>query len=66
MRTELKVLRARKGVTQQEVAKRTGVSVTTFNLIENGSRRGSHEFWVRLQREFNLSDGEVWKLQQKI
>jgi len=66
MRTELRVLRAKHNVTQQEVAKRTGVSVTTFNLIENGTRRGSHEFWVRLQREFNLNDGEVWRLQNNI
>lgn len=66
MRTELRVLRAKHNVTQQEVAKRTGVSITTYNLIENGIRRGSVEFWLRLQKEFKLEDGEVWKLQRNI
>lgn len=66
MRTELRVLRAKHNVTQQEVAKRTGVSITTYHLIENGVRRGSHDFWVKLQKEFKLEDGEVWKLQRNI
>lgn len=64
MRTELKVLRAKHNVTQKEMANRTGVSVATYSLIENGIRRGSHKFWLKLQNEFNLADGEVWKLQQ--
>lgn len=63
---KLKLWRMKQRITQQEVAKRTGVSLSTYNLIENGARRGSHEFWLRLQREFNLTDGDVWKFQQNL
>ena len=62
---KLKIWRMKQRVTQQEMAERTGVSLSTYNLIENGTRRGSHEFWLNLQREFYLDDGEVWRLQQK-
>lgn len=63
MRNELKVLRVRHGLKQQEVAEKLGVSVATYCLVENGKRRGSQEFWLGLQTLFNLEDGEVWKLQ---
>ena len=63
MRNELKVLRVRNGLTQQQMAEKTGVGITTYNLIEQGKRRGSQEFWLKLQKEFDLKDSEVWKLQ---
>lgn len=62
-RTELKVLRTREKLTQLEMAIKTGVSVSTYNLIEQGKRRGSHKFWLKLQQQFNLKDADVWKLQ---
>lgn len=64
MRTELKILRITHQLTQQQLADKVGVSVSTYNLIENGNRRGSQNFWVTLQQVFKLEDGEVWKLQQ--
>ena len=63
MRLELKVFRFKNNLTQQQVAEKTGVSVSTYNLIENGSRRGSQTFWLTLQKEFNLDDGYIWQLQ---
>lgn len=65
MRVELKVFRFKQKITQKEIAAKTGVSVATYNLIENGKRRGSQEFWLKLQSEFNLDGNEVWKLQTK-
>lgn len=65
-RTELKVLRVRNNLTQLQIAKKLGVSKSTYNLIENGNRRGSAEFWLRLQSEFNLKDSEVWQIQNRI
>ena len=62
-RIELKSLRVRNDLTQPQMAKKTGVSLSTYNLIEQGKRRGSQEFWLNLQKEFDLKDGEVWKLQ---
>ena len=63
MRHELKIFRVRNNLTQQEMAAKTGVSVSTYNLIENGNRRGSQVFWLTLQKEFNLDGGFVWLLQ---
>ena len=66
MRVELRVLRAKTNQTQQSIAARTGISVATYNLIENGKRRGSIKFWQMLQKEFGLTDAEIWKAQQNI
>ena len=63
MRHELKVFRVTQNLTQQQMAEKTGVSVSTYNLIENGARRGSQTFWLTLQKEFNLDGGKVWELQ---
>lgn len=63
MRNELKVLRVRNGLTQQQMAEKLSVSVSTYNLIEQGKRRGSQEFWLKLQQLFNLGGEEVWNLQ---
>ena len=59
----LKLLRVKHDLTQEEIAKKLYCSVTTYNLVENGKRRGTQEFWNALQQLFKLEDGEVWKLQ---
>ena len=59
-------LRIDHDLTQPQAAERLGVSTTTYNLIENGKRRGSVKFWQKVQTEFNLKDGEVWKIQNRI
>lgn len=64
MRKELRQFRTNKFITQQEMADKLGVSVSTYNLIENGKRRGSQDFWLTIQNVFNLEDGQVWKLQK--
>lgn len=65
-RHNLKVLRIKHNLTQQQLADQLGVSVSTYNLIENGQRRGSQEFWLKLQNLLQLEDGEVWQAQQLI
>lgn len=62
MRTGLKILRIKHQLTMQQIAKKLGVSYSTYNLIENGQRKGSTEFWERIQTQFNLSDAEMWQL----
>lgn len=62
-RHELKVFRVDNKLTQNEMAAKLGVSVSTYNLIENGKRRGSQKFWLKLQKSFNLDGGKVWELQ---
>lgn len=65
MRLALKTFRVSQNLTQRELAHKLGVSVPTYNLIEQGKRRGSQEFWQKLQKEFNLEGGKVWELQNK-
>lgn len=62
MRTELKILRIKHHLTQAELAEKVGVSYATYNLIEQGKRKGSTEFWAKLQTAFNLTDAEMWQL----
>lgn len=62
MRTELKILRIKHRLTQAELAEKVGVSYATYNLIEQGKRKGSTEFWAKLQQIFNITDAEMWQL----
>lgn len=66
MRTKLKIFRVTHNLTQRDIAKKLNVSLSTYNLIEQGKRRGSQEFWLKLQQEFNLDGGKVWELQSTI
>jgi DNA-binding XRE family transcriptional regulator len=63
MRLELKVFRFKQGLSQADLAHVTGVSVSTYNLIENGKRRGSEDFWLRLKNEFNLTGEDIFNMQ---
>lgn len=63
MRHELKVFRVKQNLNQEQMADKLGVSKGTYSRIETGKMRGSQEFWLKLQSEFNLEGGEVWKLQ---
>lgn len=60
---ELIKLRVDHDLTQTEMAERCGISVATYNLIENGKRRGSKKFWATVQKLFHLDGEQMWKLQ---
>lgn len=60
---ELIKLRVDHDLTQTAIAEKCGVSVGTYNLIENGKRRGSKKFWQTVQKIFNLDGEQIWKLQ---
>lgn len=62
MRTDLKVLRIKHHLTQAQLAEKLGVSYATYNLIEQGKRKGSVEFWRKIQNTFNLADADMWQL----
>lgn len=51
-------------LTQLEVAKRIGISLGAYSLIENKKRIGSRKTWLKIQELFNLTDEEVWSLQK--
>ena len=57
MRTEkMKILRINHHMTQSDVAKKIGISLSLYNLIQNGKRVGTIETWVKIQKLFSLSD----------
>ena len=63
MRTEkMKILRITHNMTQSDVAEKIGISLSLYNLIENGKRVGSIETWKKIQELFSLSDKEMWSL----
>lgn len=63
MRTEkMKILRINNHMTQSDVAEKIGISLSLYNLIENGKRVGSIETWKKIQKLFSLSDKEMWSL----
>ena len=50
MRTEkMKILRITHNMTQSDVAEKIGISLSLYNLIENGKRVGSIETWKKIQ-----------------
>jgi DNA-binding XRE family transcriptional regulator len=60
---ELIKLRVDHDLTQTDMAQICGVSVSTYNLLENGKRRGSKKVWQTIQAYFKLDGGQIWKLQ---
>ena len=60
---ELIKLRVDHDLTQTDMADICGVSISTYNLIENGKRRGSKKVWQTIQAHFNLDGEQIWKLQ---
>ena len=66
MRHNLKVFRVDRNMTQQDMADKFNISVSTYHLIEQGIRRGSMEFWTNFQNEFNLDDATMWRIQKNI
>ncbi|QHJ73637.2 Cro/CI family transcriptional regulator [Butyrivibrio virus Arian] len=61
-RTALKVFRVSRNMTQDDIAGATGVSRSTYALIEEGARGGRAKFWEALQNAFDLPDGEMYGL----
>lgn len=62
MRTNLKIFRIQKHLSQSEISDLIGCSRATYSAIENGKRCGRQTFWKDLQKAFSLPDSEMWKL----
>ena len=60
MRTIIKILRARDGLTQADLAKRTGVRRETISFVENGEYNPSLLLAVRIARTFGEPVEEVF------
>lgn len=63
-RTNLKVFRIRRGLSQEQIAKKIGCIRATYSAIENGKRSGRATFWNSFQKAFDVSDSHMWELMQ--
>lgn len=61
-RTNLKVFRVRKNLTQAQIAEIIGVDRQVFAAVESGRCEGRLSFWEALQKTFKLSPDEIWSL----
>lgn len=58
----LKIIRVKNGLTQEEMARKLGMSRQNYGLIETGKAPGNIRFWSKLQKTFNLSGEEMWSV----
>ena len=58
----LKLLRKSHCLTQDELAKKLGISQTYYSQVENGQRRPSISLWQKIHKLFNVSDYIMWQL----
>lgn len=65
VRLNLKLFRTARQMTQGDIAEKLGVSRGMYCNIEKGIRDSSQDFWLNLQKTFDLSGEEVWGLMQK-
>lgn len=62
MRTNLKLFRVKKNLSQDEFADAIGCTRATYSSIESGKRDGRLTFWNDVQTAFNVPDSEMWAL----
>ena len=60
MRTNLKILRVKNHLSQDQMAKKIGCIRATYSAIENGKRSGRQAFWNDFQKAFNIPDSDLW------
>lgn len=61
-RMALKVFRVKQNMTQAQFAEKVGYSRSQYALIEQGNRKGTQDFWNKLQTAFNVPNSEMWSL----
>ena len=62
MRINLKLLRVKHNLTQEQMAEETGITRCTYAAVENGALRGSETFWNTVQSRFGVPGSEMWEL----
>lgn len=62
MRMNLKVLRVKNHLTQEQMADEIGVGRQTYAAVEQGKQRGGEYFWETVQSRFEVPDSEMWEL----
>ncbi|HAJ9305196.1 TPA: helix-turn-helix transcriptional regulator [Listeria monocytogenes] len=62
MKNNIKLLRSQFQLTQEDIAKKTGVTRQTINAIENNKYSPTLELAMRLAQIFNTSVEEIFQL----
>lgn len=65
VRENLKDLRLKQRMSQEEFAKEIGYSRVMYQQVENGVRDGTPAFWNAVQKRFNIPDCDMWALTKK-
>lgn len=55
----LKTMRLKKGLTQKELAEKTGLSIFTIANIEQGQRKGSELTWEKILNFFERQNNII-------
>lgn len=58
----LKVLRAKEGLTQKQLAEIVGYTREHIADIERGFKPGGFDFWLELKNNFNISEAEFLEI----
>ena len=64
MRKNLKEARQKAGMTQQQVAEKLGITIRSYQRIENGELLGSIKNWDALEDLFGIHQRELRKNQE--
>ena len=62
---ELRRIREEKGLTVEELAKKSGISATTIRSVERGTQEVREDTIARLAKPLGLTFDEVWRLQRR-
>ena len=65
MKNDLRVLRARKRISQESLARAVGVSRQTINAIEQDKQQPSLSLALKIARQFEVNIEEVFFLQKE-
>jgi transcriptional regulator with XRE-family HTH domain len=62
---ELRRIRQEKRLTVEELAEKSGVSVTTIREVEHGNQEPRSDTLAKLAKPLGLTFDEVWRLQRR-
>jgi transcriptional regulator with XRE-family HTH domain len=62
---KLRRLREERGISVEELAKKSGISATTIRVVERGAREARGDTVARLAQPLGLTFDEVWGLLQR-
>lgn len=55
-------LRVDRRWSQSDVVARSGIPISTYQLIEQGKQEGKPSTWLKLQKLYNIPDEKMWKI----